>query len=202
MELSPSTNAAEPGPWDASRGRLLLRIARESLAVALHLGKAGLYEEEWLRELGATFVTLTREGKLRGCVGTLQACRSLYDDIWANARAAAFRDTRFQPLVREEYPEISVEVSLLSVPEPLPPYGSEEEALRSLRPGIDGLILEAGYHRSTFLPQVWEQLPDPREFLGQLKKKAGLHYGFWSPEVRLHRYTVMKWAEEPDAVEP
>ncbi|MFL6193648.1 MAG: AmmeMemoRadiSam system protein A [Thermoanaerobaculia bacterium] len=185
-----------PDPWTAERGRILLRIARESLAEALQAPvERGLYGDPWLREPGATFVTLRRRETLRGCVGSIQAHRLLYDDVWRNARSAAFHDTRFPPVEPEELAEISVEVSLLSAAEDLE-CGSEEEALRRLRPGVDGVIFECGEHRGTFLPQVWEQLPDPWDFLAQLKRKAGLRAGFWSPEVRLSRYTVLKWVEE------
>jgi len=182
-------------PEDRERGRLLLAIARESLAEALGLGRTGAYDEPWLREPGATFVTLRRGGKLRGCVGSIRAWRALLDDVRHNARAAAFSDTRFAPVAPDEFPEIGVEVSLLSTPEPLAAR-CEEEALALLRPGLDGVIFECADSRSTFLPQVWEQLPDPREFLDQLRYKAGLPPGYWSPEVRLFRYTVAKWVEE------
>jgi AmmeMemoRadiSam system protein A len=190
-------SAAEPndGPWDAARGRLLVRIARESLAEALGVGVAADYREPWLQEPGATFVTLTRWGKLRGCVGTVRAHRPLFDDVWLNARGSAFHDTRFPPVERDELSHLQVEVSLLSHPEPLPPFVREEEALAALRPGVDGVIFEAGSNRSTFLPQVWEQLPDPRDFLTHLKHKAGLPEDFWAPDVRLQRYTVRKWVE-------
>ncbi|HKI03024.1 MAG TPA: AmmeMemoRadiSam system protein A [Thermoanaerobaculia bacterium] len=178
----------------AERGRLLLRIARESVAEALGLGAAGVYEDSWLREPGACFVTLRRLGDLRGCVGSVQAYRPLFEDVWSNARASAFRDTRFHPVEAWELPEISVEVSVLSPPEPLSCL-SEADALRRMRPGVDGIIFECEGHRSTFLPQVWEQLPDPQDFLDHLKTKAGLRRGFWSPEVRLQRYGVVKWVE-------
>jgi AmmeMemoRadiSam system protein A len=184
------------GAWTAERGRVLLRIARESLAEALGFGKApGEYGDPWLREPGATFVTLRRRGELRGCVGSILAYRPLFEDVWRNARASAFHDTRFPPVAPEELAEIAVELSLLSPPEPLPCAG-EAEALRLLRPGVDGVILEYEEHRSTFLPQVWEQLPDPRDFLDHLRTKAGLRRGFWAPEVRLSRYGVQKWEEE------
>ena len=182
--------------WSAARGRVLLRIARESLGEALGLAMAADYREEWLQEPGASFVTLTRRGSLRGCVGSVQAYRTLFDDVWLNARAAAFHDSRFPALERDEFAEIGVEVSLLSPLEPLPPFASEEEALAHLRPEIDGLILEEGPHRRPFLPQVWEQLPEPREFMAHLKHKAGLPAGYWSPDVRLQRYTVRKWVED------
>jgi hypothetical protein len=184
---------------ETRRGEVLLAIARESLAEALSLGhprQEGERKEPWLSEPGATFVTLTRRGELRGCVGSVRAYRALFDDVWANARASAFQDTRFPPLAVSEFPEIRVEVSVLSPPEPLAPCG-EDEACARLRPGLDGLILECGTLRSTFLPQVWQQLEDPRDFLGHLKVKAGLPRDFWSPEVRLLRYTVAKWVEKP-----
>lgn len=189
---------SHPDPWNAERGRLLLRLARESVAEALGQGaghSAGPYEEPWLRDPGASFVTLRRQGDLRGCVGSVRAYRPLFEDVWSNARAAAFRDTRFRPVESWELPEISAEVSLLSAPEPLA-FSSEEDALHLLRPGVDGVIFEYEEHRSTFLPQVWEQLPDPRDFLDQLRIKAGLRRDFWAPGVRLQRYGVLKWEEE------
>jgi len=176
------------------RGDILLAIARESLAAALGLGTESFPDEPWLHEPGATFVTLRRLGALRGCVGSLQPYRPLLDDVRNNARAAAFSDTRFPPVRRDEYPELSVEVSLLSPCEPCE-VGSEEEALTRLRPGIDGIVFEFQGRRSTFLPQVWEQLPDPWDFLAHLKRKAGLPAAFWHPDVKLWRYTVTKWAE-------
>jgi AmmeMemoRadiSam system protein A len=176
------------------RGDILLAIARESLAAALDLGTEASRDEPWLHEPGATFVTLRRLGALRGCVGSLQPYRPLLDDVRRNARASAFSDTRFPPVRHDEFPELSVEVSLLSPCEPLE-AGSQEEALARLRPGVDGIVFEFQGRRSTFLPQVWEQLPDPGDFLAQLKRKAGLPPAFWHPDVKLCRYTVTKWAE-------
>jgi AmmeMemoRadiSam system protein A len=190
-----STVEIQDDPWTAARGRLLLRIARESLAEALGLGAAGDPRDPWLREPGACFVTLTRWGRLRGCVGTIRAYRPLHDDVRFNARASAFHDSRFSPVRRDEFPELAFEVSLLSCPEPLPSFSCEEEALAILRPQVDGVILEVGSYRSTFLPQVWDQLPDPHDFLAHLKHKAGLPEDFWSPDVQLQRYTVRKWVE-------
>jgi AmmeMemoRadiSam system protein A len=189
-------------PWTEERGRALLRIARAALAQALGAGSvagappaATNPDEPWLHEPGATFVTLRRpDGELRGCVGSIEPHRPLAEDVAHNAVAAAFHDSRFPPLAPQELPEISLEVSLLSSPEPLPAL-SEAAALRLLRPGIDGVILEYRGRRGTFLPQVWEQLPTPRDFLDHLATKAGLPRGFWAPEVRLSRYTVLKWEE-------
>ncbi len=178
------------------KGDILLAIARESLAAALGLGQESFRDEPWLHEPGATFVTLHRNDELRGCVGSIQAYRPLLDDVRQNARAAAFSDTRFAPVRRDEYPELSIEVSLLSPSEPFE-FESQEDALARLRPGVDGIVFEFQGRRSTFLPQVWEQLPDPWDFLAHLKRKAGLPAAFWHPDVKLWRYTVKKWAESP-----
>lgn len=187
------TEATSPGP--AERGETLLRIARQSIAAALGLDTvSGDYDPPWLREPGATFVTLKRRGDLRGCIGSIEARRPLGEDVRHNALAAAFDDPRFPPLQPREWPDVSLEISLLSPPEPLA-CASEAEALRALRPGIDGVVFEYGGNRSTFLPQVWEQLPEPRELLAQLRLKAGLPPDFWAPEVRLSRYGVQKWQE-------
>jgi AmmeMemoRadiSam system protein A len=179
---------------DRERGRVLVGIARESIEEALGLRAAAAWDHPWLFEPGACFITLMRRGALRGCVGSVRAYRPLYEDVRSNARASAFEDTRFPPVECAECPELQVEVSLLSTPEPVV-FSGEAEALAVLRPEIDGIIFESGGHRSTFLPQVWGQLPDPRDFLGQLKLKAGLSRSFWSPDVRLWRYTVTKWVE-------
>ncbi|MEW6677156.1 MAG: AmmeMemoRadiSam system protein A [Pseudomonadota bacterium] len=176
------------------RGPLLTHLARAAIASHFGYPTPPLPHPPWLDEHGACFVTLTRQGHLRGCIGSLEAHRPLGQDLEMNAQAAAFRDPRFPPLLEEELEHIRVEVSLLSPPEPLP-YIDETDALAQLRPGIDGLIFEAEGHRSTFLPQVWEQLPNPREFLGHLKQKAGLPAHYWSNEVRLSRYTVEKFKE-------
>lgn len=186
--------AALDGP--DGRGPVLLALARQAIAGVLGLpGRPVEDDAPWLAAPGATFVTLHLEGDLRGCIGSTLAHRPLRDDVRHNARAAAFSDPRFTPLTRAEYPGIDLEVSLLTPPEPLP-VQSEAEALFQLRPGRDGLILELGRHGATFLPQVWEALPDPRDFLVQLKRKAGLPAGFWSSEIRLSRYGVEKWEEE------
>jgi hypothetical protein len=133
---------------------------------------------------------------LRGCIGSLLAHRPLGEDVAANAQSAAFHDPRFPPLTRDELGEIDIEVSVLSTPEPL--FPPDEAALKiQLRPGVDGLILEYGPHRSTFLPQVWEQLPDPGQFLAHLKQKGGLPADFWHKDVRVSRYTVQSFAEGP-----
>jgi len=179
----------------ADKGRLLTGLARGAIARALGHGfqRPGL--PEWLFQPGATFVTLTQGGQLRGCIGTLEAHRPLAEDLEHNARAAAFDDPRFPPLDETELARTRVEVSILSDPEPMA-FRDEADALAQLRPGVDGVILEAGWHRATFLPQVWEQLPSPREFMAHLKRKAGLAPDYWSDDIRLSRYTVEKYKEE------
>ncbi len=181
-------------PESATLGGSLLILARNAIATVLDERCRVCDCSPELFRPGATFVTITRLGRLRGCIGSLEARRTLRDDIEDNARAAAFRDPRFVPLTREEYRDTEIEVSLLSSPEPLP-AGSEDETRAMLRPGTDGVVFEFGRSRSTFLPQVWEELPDPVQFLAQLKRKAGLPADFWHGSVRLSRYTVRKWHE-------
>ncbi|PKO25173.1 MAG: AmmeMemoRadiSam system protein A [Betaproteobacteria bacterium HGW-Betaproteobacteria-8] len=186
-------------------GQVLIPLARDAIAEALGaktlgaktLGKPGVAIEEslpWLQEPGATFVTLTQSEQLRGCIGSLQAHRPLLQDIKANAYAAAFRDPRFSPLQAHELDETEVEVSLLSAMQPLQ-FRDEQHAWSQLRAGEDGVVLEFGSYRSTFLPQVWEQLPEVSDFMARLKQKAGLHAAFWHEDVRLYRYTVQKFRE-------
>lgn len=177
------------------QGRLLLPIARGAIEARLGLAsKAPAQDAPWLREWGACFVTLTQHGALRGCIGTLQAHRPLLSDVQANAVAAALHDPRFTPLQSDELDYTEIEVSLLSPPLPMT-FTTEADALAQLRPGVDGVVLEYGHHRSTFLPQVWEQLPDVDEFMAQLKRKAGLPADFWAEGLRLQRYTVSKFKE-------
>jgi hypothetical protein len=179
-------------------GEVLLRIARAAIAEKLAIGVFSDDSASWLAEPGATFVTLKKEGALRGCIGSLEPHRALRDDVRENAVAAAFRDPRFVPLAREEFDTLSIEVSLLSSAEPLACI-DEAAAIRELVPGRDGVILELGARRATFLPQVWESLPDPRLFLAELKLKAGLPAGYWSAEMRVSRYGVEKWTESEPA---
>lgn len=178
----------------AEQGRTLLRLARAAIARELGFVSHDLPRSDWLELPGATFVTLTLHGRLRGCIGSLEAHRALHDDVRHNAVAAAFRDPRFPPLSREEFAETVIEVSLLGTPEALP-CSDEADALSRLRPGQDGVILEYGQSRATYLPQVWAQLPEPADFIGHLKEKAGLPATFWSKDVRLSRYDVQKFSE-------
>jgi len=175
-------------------GEALLTRARNAIAGAL--GQPAIPEPDHpvLQEPGAVFVTLTQKGELRGCIGSLKAWQPLAADVCTNAKAAAFRDPRFPPLSATELATTRVEVSLLTAPEPIT-YTDQEDAIRGLRPGIDGVILEYEGHRGTFLPQVWENLPERHLFFAQLKRKAGLPSDFWSPAIKLYRYRVQKWQE-------
>ncbi len=188
-----TADSAEAGTTD-DLGHALLARARN--AIAAQFGEPPQPEptHAQLTAPGATFVTLTQNGNLRGCIGSLEAWRPLEADIRANAQSAAFRDPRFAPLTREELAVTRVEVSLLT-PAQAMRFTDEADALRQLRPGIDGIIFECAGRRSTFLPQVWESLPQPQQFLAHLKQKAGLAANFWSPEVKLYRYEVKKWKE-------
>lgn len=176
------------------QGQTLLAIARNAIAQQFGQPFNAKADALWLQEPGATFITLMQGGALRGCIGTLQAHRSLLEDVKANAVAAALRDPRFPPLQPADLNNIRVEVSLLSASAPLI-FDSEQQALAQFRPNIDGVIFEYGSKRSTFLPQVWEQLPDPKTFMAHLKQKAGLEANFWSDSVKLSRYSVQKWKE-------
>lgn len=176
----------------AEQRRRLIDLARESIVHGLKTGRqpsvdAQAYPQP-LRRVAATFVTLKHQGRLRGCIGTLEAHRPLVVDVAEHAYAAAFRDPRFPPLSAAELPELEIEISILSAPEPLH-FKNEAELLRSLRPGVDGLILEDHGRRGTFLPSVWESLPQREEFLRQLKVKCGLPPDYWSPTLRAYRYT-------------
>ncbi len=181
-------------PEKDERGETLLKLARD--AIACHLGEPGVGHEikHWMHEPGACFVTLTQGGELRGCIGSLEAHRSLMQDVRANAIAAAMHDPRFVPLSVQELAHTRIEVSLLSQTEDMA-FSSEQDALAKLRPGVDGIVLEYGQARGTFLPQVWESLPRPADFMAHLKRKAGLPASFWHEDIRLSRYTVTKWKE-------
>ena len=178
-----------------SHGRILLPIARAEISRALGVPRAADETAPWLAEHGACFVTLTQDGELRGCIGTLQAHRPLLADVKSNAVSAALRDPRFMPLSGEELDITTVEISLLS-PTTAMEVRDEADALAQMRPNVDGIVFEYGRYRSTFLPQVWEDLAQPREFLAMLRRKAGLPDDFWEEGVKLSRYTVTKWREE------
>jgi AmmeMemoRadiSam system protein B/AmmeMemoRadiSam system protein A len=175
-------------------GRTLLAIARAAIEHKLFDKVAPAPQGSWLRQAGASFVTLTRDGELRGCIGSLQAHRPLIVDVAENAVAAAFRDPRFPPMTAGEWPSVRVEVSLLSAPKPLR-FADEADLLAQIRPGEDGVILECDGRRGTFLPQVWETLPDKRQFFDHLVRKTGLPEGTRLGRCRVSRYRVAKWKE-------
>jgi AmmeMemoRadiSam system protein A len=189
------TEPTRPLPDDA--GPVLLAAARAAITTDLGLPAPPPPRwPGWADTVLGTFVTLTQGGQLRGCIGTLVEHLPLREGVAVNAVRAARQDPRFPPLTAAELDRTRVEVSVLSPAEPLA-VNSEDDALAALRPGVDGLILTAGGRQATFLPQVWEQLPDPRTFLTHLRRKAGLAPDYWGPDVRLSRYTVQAW-EEPD----
>lgn len=179
---------------DGERGKVLIGLARAAIGGMFGLTLPMNEGHGFLREVAATFVTLTRQGRLRGCVGSLEAHRTLLDDVKLNAKAAAFLDPRFEPLTQTEFSTTLVEVSLLSRAEPLT-FTTEADAIAQIRPRVDGLVLEHGGKRGTFLPQVWDHIPDAAEFLRELKRKAGLEPAFWAQDMKLQRYTVVKFRE-------
>lgn len=189
-----------PRPLAANEARSLMDIARDSIRHGMEAGEpldASRLEQlpEGLGRLGASFVTLNLDGSLRGCIGSIEAHRPLAQDVAHNAFAAAFRDPRFPPLSADELPRIELHISLLAPASPLP-VNSEHELLTKLRPRIDGLILEDPPYRSVFLPHVWDTLPEPSEFVAQLKRKAGLPATHWSAGIRFYRFTVEEIGEE------
>jgi len=177
------TPAEKEALLDVARDAVIAGLGDERLQPELHA-----YPEQ-LTEPGASFVTLNKTGQLRGCIGTLEAHQPLVIDVAHNAYAAAFRDPRFPALQQSELELLEFHLSILSKPESLP-VESEAELLSRVRPHVDGLILEEGYRRGTFLPAVWESLPDPVEFIMQLKRKAGLPTDYWSDTIRISRYTA------------
>ena len=142
-----------------------------------------------LQQAGASFVTIKVADELRGCIGSVEPRRVLVIDVVKNAHAAAFSDPRFPALTMEEFEHLHAHISVLSPCEPIA-FTCEEDLLQQLRPGVDGVILEEGACRATYLPSVWKTLPDPREFLTQLKLKAGLPRDYWSANVTVKRYTT------------
>jgi AmmeMemoRadiSam system protein A len=191
----PSVEASRLAPPER---QALLELARRSIAHGLQNGRALPVEPaEYvpvLRTTRATFVTLKERGQLRGCIGHLEAIQPLVRDVAENAFAAACRDPRFPPLQAVELDAVNIEISVLSPAEPIA-FESEEDLLSKIVPGRDGLILEEGATRGTFLPSVWHSLPDPNEFLRHLKLKAGLPGDHWSEAIRISRYTTDSFGE-------
>ncbi|BAU49519.1 AMMECR1 domain-containing protein [Sulfurifustis variabilis] len=184
-----SNEEASLNPGERAR---LADLARTSIRKGLCGERLAVRPEEHgpgLCAVRASFVTIEVEERLRGCIGTLEAHRPLVVDVVENAYSAAYHDPRFPALTWPEFERLSLHISILSVPEPLA-FESEEDLLRQLRPGVDGLILAEGHRHGTFLPAVWHALPDPREFLRHLKHKAGLPPEYWSASIRVARYTA------------
>ena len=182
-------------------GTALLRIARDSIEYGfIHREPLPVKFDELppaLADPRATFTTLHIEGQLRGCCGTLEAERPLAADVAHSAFRAAYRDPRFDPLGKHELEAISLAVSVLSPLEPMT-VSDEADLLNRLTPGVDGLVIVAEGCRATFLPTVWEMLPDPRRFLAALKKKCGLADNYWSDRLEFQRYRTTSY-EEPAA---
>jgi len=176
--------------------QVCLQVARQSIQHGLEKGCAlqivsSDYSEN-LQQHAASFVTLHKHGQLRGCIGTLEAHQPLINDIAEHAFSAAFQDPRFPGLEKKEYDELEIDISVLGKPEPIN-FKNQEDLLQQIRPSIDGLILEFGYNRGTFLPTVWEQLPDKKEFLNHLKAKAGLPQSWWDNAVKISRYETFSF---------
>jgi AmmeMemoRadiSam system protein A len=173
--------------------KLLKDLALRSIKNGLETGHAlAIDPDEFspeLREHKATFVTLHRHQQLRGCIGMLKPMRPLAEDIAQNAWSAAFRDPRFSPLTQDEVDDLDIHISILGEPSAME-FSDEQDLVEQIRPGVDGLILEDGYNRGTFLPSVWESLPDAADFVSHLKLKAGLPQDYWSDTLKVQRYTV------------
>lgn len=195
----PSTEA-----YDIDEQNQLLRLAAASIRFGLKQKRRMTLRVSnypaHLQQVTACFVTLTRNENLRGCMGSLFAHRALVDDVAANAFAAAFEDPRFPPLVNDEFPHLEISISILT-PAHAMSFTSERDLLKQLKPHVDGLILSEAYQRSTFLPAVWESLPNPEEFLQHLKMKAGLAPNYWSPSIKIERYTTASFHKTVSAIE-
>jgi AmmeMemoRadiSam system protein A len=187
-------------PLSDKERQYLLQLARETIARQLR-GKGPPSVDldalpEALARDGACFITLTKRGALRGCIGSLEPRRLLVEDVCENAAAAAFRDPRFPPVGTEELNDLCVEVSILSAPRPLS-YDDADDLIAQLRPGVDGVVIESGWNRATFLPQVWDKLPDPHQFLEQLCRKAYLPAdAYRKPGLDVYTYQVEKFKEK------
>ena len=187
---------------DKEKSKVMLEIARKAIAEELTGKKlldreALLREHPWLAEPGAAFVTLNENHQLRGCIGSIIAHQPLIDDLIHNAKAAAFSDPRFRPVRPEEYDKLEIEISLLSPPKELP-YTDVEDLRRKIRPGIDGVVLRLGNYQATYLPSVWEQLPDFDSFFATLCQKAGLAPNCLQMHPVIYTYQAEKIKEEPN----
>ena len=190
-----------PPPLSPADQTLLLEIARESIAHGLKTGlPLSIKGQDYpgrLSEPGAAFVTLEMQHQLRGCIGSVEAYRPLVEDVCENAWQAAFRDPRFSELTSAEFPNLHLEISVLTEPEAMNVH-SEDDLKNQLTPGRDGLILEDGYRRALFLPSVWEKLPSKDEFVGHLKQKAGMPRGYWSKSMKASRFHSFEFSGSDD----
>jgi len=172
-------------------GRELIRLARRSIDAALELRALAPFPSSafpaGLQQHRSAFVTLRIGKELRGCCGSIEATCPLAREVWRVAWASAFNDPRFPPLTAAEWPRVHVHISVLAPAQPLA-VQTEADLIRQLRPGVDGVIVELGAARATFLPSVWEQLPDPTLFVRHLKLKAGWSADFWSPRIAVWTY--------------
>jgi len=193
--------SSNPPPLTQEQGRVLLSVARTTLKE--HFGRptdkdpnAVPQTDPALQVPSGTFVTLKIGGDLRGCIGTLTGREPLVEGVRTHALNAAFHDPRFQPLTAEELSRVTIEVSVLTEPQPLI-YDGADDLIAKLRPNVDGVILRKGYASATFLPQVWEQLPKPEAFLTHLCLKAGLSADAWRKgQLEVQTYQV-QYFEEP-----
>ncbi len=193
----PSTDS--PTELAPAQRATLIEVARRSIEHGLATGQALVVTpSEYHRDLKAvraSFVTLQIRGQLRGCIGHLEAVQPLVVDVAENAFAAAFRDPRFNPLTEVEWPSVDLHLSILTRPERLT-VQDEADLIAQMRPGEDGLILKDGANRGTFLPSVWDSLPEPIDFLMHLKSKAGLAANHWSDSMEVYRYRTESFGEE------
>ena len=181
--------------------KTLLRLAREAMVHGVKREKLPALDENvltpHLREEGASFVTLTVRGQLRGCIGALEPYQSLAEDVREHAVAAALEDPRFPRVSERELNGIQIEVSRLTRPVPLE-YKDADDLLSKLRPHVDGVIVRDGVHRATFLPQVWETIPDAEDFLGNLCYKMGVNPELWrTKHLDVLTYQVEEFCESP-----
>jgi AmmeMemoRadiSam system protein A len=183
----------------AEQRQILLEVAHESISYGLTHGRPlAVQSSDFHPDLNAqraSFVTLNKNGNLRGCIGHLEAVQPLVADVAENAFSAAFRDPRFPPLSSAEWPSVKVHISVLTPAEPMH-FTDEQDLLSQLQPGEDGLILVDGPYRGTFLPSVWEGLPRPADFLAQLKHKAGLAADHWSDTLQVSRYRTESFGDD------
>lgn len=184
-------------------GSKLLRLARQSIQTQLDGSKtdvAGLkklFSDHIVKNQRGIFVSLHQQGVLRGCIGNIEPSKTVFDGVIENARYAAFKDSRFSPLLYQELEKTKIEVSILTLPEVLE-YTDARDLIVKLRPGIDGVIIKKSHHTATFLPQVWKQLQSPEDFLSHLCRKAGLPSQEWRQgELDIRVYQVQSFEEQP-----